>query len=183
MFINWVWKPTQNIDIKGNLSNSSQPPCPRTRLTDSICSKWKHSVVYVAIRSAYLNYEDFRSSGRDVMKPSRACFGHFECTLPLAQLNKCNWLQKNYVYVISYICSTNYYFCDFSLLFVLRFESQTQWKLVGVWNSAKRDTTSSFASGASRTTSTKPTVNKRHPSGQVVPGRGGSRQRWREGTE
>ena len=32
-------------------------------------------------------------------------------------------------------------------------------------------------------TSTKPAANKRHPSRQVVPGRGGSRQRWREGTE
>ena len=67
------------------------------------------------------------------------------------------------------------------LLVVLRSESQTQWKLVGVWNSAKRDT--AVASGASRTTSTKPTANKRHPSRQVVPGRGGSRQRWREGRE
>ena len=67
------------------------------------------------------------------------------------------------------------------LLVVLRSESQTQWKLVGVWNSAKRDT--AVASGASRMTSTKPTTNKRHPSGQVVPGSGGSRQRWREGTE
>ena len=71
--------------------------------------------MYVAIRSTYLNYEDFRSSARDVMKLSRACFGHFECTLPLAQLNKCNWLQKNYVYVISYIFVPNYYFSDFRM--------------------------------------------------------------------
>ena len=153
--------------------------------------------MYAAIRSAYLNYEDFKSSGRDVMKPSKACFGHFECTLPLAQLwaisgkgryhnvnnvNKCNWLQKKYVYVICYIQVQIIIFAILEcLLVVLQFELQTQWKLVRVWNSTERDTT--FASGASRTTSTKPTTNKQHLSRQVVPGRGGSRQRWREGTE
>ena len=59
--------------------------------------------MYVSIWSVYLNYDDFRSHVEGVMKPSRACFGHFGYTLPLAQLNNCNWLQQNYIYIIMYI--------------------------------------------------------------------------------
>jgi hypothetical protein len=33
------------------------------------------------------------------MKLSGARFGTFECNCPLAWLNDCDWLQKNYVYI------------------------------------------------------------------------------------
>jgi hypothetical protein len=51
--------------------------------------------MYVGMRSAYLNCDDFMRPVRGAMKLSRACFGCFECTFPLAWLNNCNWPQQN----------------------------------------------------------------------------------------
>ena len=59
--------------------------------------------MYVGMRSVYLNYDDFRRPVRGAMKLLSAYFGCFECTFPLARLNNCNWLQKNYSYIIGYV--------------------------------------------------------------------------------
>ena len=55
--------------------------------------------MYVGMRSLYLNYGDFRRPVGGAMKLSRACFGCFECTFPLARLNNSNWLQENCRYI------------------------------------------------------------------------------------
>ena len=61
--------------------------------------------MYVDIMSVYLNYGNFRSGVGGVVKSSS--------TLPLAQLNNCNWLQQNYRYIAIYIESICNDFTDF----------------------------------------------------------------------
>ena len=66
--------------------------------------------MYIAIRSVYWNYDDFRSPVKGAMKPLRACFGCFECTFPLASIKNYYWLQKNYRYISVYLWSIFNYF-------------------------------------------------------------------------
>ena len=47
------------------------------------------------IRSAYVNYNNFRTAIGGAIKLSSACFGCFEGTFPLTQLNNCNFSGKN----------------------------------------------------------------------------------------
>ena len=51
--------------------------------------------MYADIRSVYVNYDNFRRPVGGVIKLSSACFGCFEGTFPLAQLNNCNFSGKN----------------------------------------------------------------------------------------
>ena len=53
----------------------------------------------IDIRSAYVNYNNFRTPVGGAIKLSRARFGCFECTFPLAGLNNSNCAGKKYLYI------------------------------------------------------------------------------------
>ena len=103
-------------------------------------------MMYVCMRSSYLNYDNFWSYVGDVMKLSRACFGHFQCTLSLAQLKNCNWLQRNHKYIIIYVWSVNNYFGNFrrpnicamikitNVTFTPAVHTMKKWHLAGRWS-------------------------------------------------
>ena len=52
--------------------------------------------MYIGIRSAYLNYYDFRRSVGGATNVSRVCFSYFQCILHFATLNDCIFSRQNY---------------------------------------------------------------------------------------
>jgi hypothetical protein len=69
--------------------------------------------IYVDTKSAYANFNYFRSPVEGAIKLSRACFGCFECVSLLAWLNNCDCLGKNYQYIFMHLESAYYDFRNY----------------------------------------------------------------------
>ena len=66
------------------------------------------------MRSAYLNYDDFRRPVEAAIKLSRACFGHFECTFSETRINDCNYSGKKYLNISRHSRSVFKYFRNYT---------------------------------------------------------------------
>jgi hypothetical protein len=69
--------------------------------------------MYVDIKSAYGNYNNFRMPVEGAIKLSRARFGCFECVFLLAWLNNGNCSGKKYRYIFMHSGSSHYYFRNY----------------------------------------------------------------------
>ena len=70
--------------------------------------------MYADVRSAYVNYHDFRRPAGGAIKLSSARFGHFEGIFPLSRLDDCNCSRKKELCIPRHSRSAFQYFQNYS---------------------------------------------------------------------